>query len=178
MLWVDITITESKQEWNKKYTVIVGMLITKVQKTGVHHHDLALPGYQGKDRLVAVPALSAVWFPWTKTRWQVLFTASFTCPQLQDNVRKQWHKNPWKQGRPCHTAPLYHSWWLLEPMTLLLTSPLNSSGLCSSWHPDPQIPEGMFLSFVSSHAYFSFQSQLLGSPCHARNRDGFCPQIP
>lgn len=37
-------------------------------KTGVCHHDLALPGHQGKDRMVAVSTLSAMWFPRTKTR--------------------------------------------------------------------------------------------------------------
>lgn len=42
-----------------------------------------------------------MWFSWTKTRLQVLFTASSPCPQVQDS-RKQWQTNPWKQDHPSH----------------------------------------------------------------------------
>lgn len=59
------------------------------QKQGVRHHDLALSGHQGKDKMVAYPpALSAMWFLQTKTRLQVLLRAGSPCPQVQDN-RKQ-----------------------------------------------------------------------------------------
>lgn len=75
-------------------------------KTGVHHHDLALPGHQDKDKMPAVPALNAMWFSQTKTRLHVLLRAGSPCPQ--DN-RKQRQTNPQKQDRLCHTAPLHHS---------------------------------------------------------------------